>query len=379
MSNTLAFMRNFSVHEGKWRRFQRMNLAVIGILVLLTLIGAATLYSAAGGSVSPWAGKQILRFSIGLAVLFIIALVDVRTWSMLAYPFYMVSLLFLIAVEVMGFIGMGAQRWLDLYVFNLQPSELMKISLVLALARYFHHCTPEQIAQVRTLVLPAVMILLPTFFVMRQPDLGTAVVLLLCGVSLFFVAGVKWWKFVVTGLATGAAMPLFWSLLRDYQKDRILTFLNPERDPLQTGYHIIQSKIALGSGGFWGKGFMQGSQSHLNFLPEKQTDFIFTMLCEEFGFVGGFVVLVLYVLLLVYGFFVAIKSHHAFGRYLALGMTTTLFAYVFINIAMVVGLVPVVGLPLPLLSYGGTAILTLMIGMGLVFSVAIHHDVRMGR
>jgi rod shape determining protein RodA len=367
------------MREGKWHRFQRMNLAVIGILLLLALMGAAMLYSAAGGSISPWAGKQVFRFAVGLVILSVIALVDVRTWSMLAYPFYMVSLLFLIAVEVMGFIGMGAQRWIDLYVFNLQPSELMKISLVLALARYFHHCTPEQIVRVRTLVLPAVMILLPTLFVMRQPDLGTAVILLLCGISLFFVAGVRWWKFVVAGLATGAAMPVFWSLLRDYQKNRILTFLNPERDPLQTGYHIMQSKIALGSGGFWGKGFMQGSQSHLNFLPEKQTDFIFTMLCEEFGFVGGFVVLVLYALLIAYGFFVAIKSHHAFGRYLALGMTTTLFSYVFINMAMVVGLVPVVGLPLPLLSYGGTAMLTLMIGMGLVFSVAIHHDVRMGR
>ncbi|MEI8296328.1 MAG: rod shape-determining protein RodA [Alphaproteobacteria bacterium] len=367
------------MREGKWRRLQRMNLAVVGILVLITLIGAAMLYSAAGGSISPWAGKQLVRFAVGLIILFIIALVDVRTWSMLAYPFYMVSLFFLIAVEAMGFIGMGAQRWLDLYVFNLQPSELMKISLVLALARYLHHCTAEQISHVRTLVLPSLMILLPTLFVMRQPDLGTAIILLISGISLFFVAGVRWWKFVVAGLAVSASMPVFWSLLRDYQKNRILTFLNPEQDPLQTGYHIMQSKIALGSGGFWGKGFMQGTQSHLNFLPEKQTDFIFTMLCEEFGFMGGVIVLLLYVLLIAYGFFVAIKSHHAFGRYLALGMTTTLFSYVFINMAMVVGLVPVVGLPLPLLSYGGTAVLTLMIGMGLVFSVAIHHDVRMGR
>jgi len=375
----LKFMRNFSVHEGKWRRFQRMDFGIITILVILALIGAAILYSAAGGSLSPWAEKHLLRFGIGLVILFIVALIDVRTWSLLAYPFYLVSLFFLIAVEVMGFIGMGAQRWLDLYVFNVQPSELMKISLILALARYFHHCTPEQIVRVRTLILPLLMVFLPMLFVMRQPDLGTAMILLISGISLFFVAGVRIWKFVVAGLAAGAAMPLLWGLLHDYQRNRILTFLNPEQDPLRKGYHIMQSKIALGSGGFWGKGFMQGSQSHLNFLPEKQTDFIFTMLCEEFGFVGGLVVLVLYVLLIIYGFWVAIKSHHAFGRYLALGMATTLFAYVFINMAMVVGLVPVVGLPLPLLSYGGTAILTLMIGMGLVFSVAIHHDVRMGR
>lgn len=375
----LEFMRNFSVREGKWRRLQRMNFGIITVLVLLTLIGAVMLYSAAGGNLSPWAEKQLLRFAIGLGILFIVALVDVRTWSLLAYPFYVVSLVFLIAVEIMGFIGMGAQRWLDLYVFNLQPSELMKISLVLALARYFHHCASEQIGRVHTLILPLIMVFLPMLFVMRQPDLGTAMILLISGVSLFFVAGIRIWKFVVAGVAAAAAMPLFWGLLHDYQKNRILTFLNPEQDPLRKGYHILQSKIALGSGGFWGKGFMQGSQSHLNFLPEKQTDFIFTMLCEEFGFVGGLVVLSLYVLLIAYGFLIAIKSHHAFGRYLALGMTTTLFAYVFINMAMVVGLVPVVGLPLPLLSYGGTAILTLMIGMGLVFSVAIHHDVRMGR
>lgn len=358
---------------------QRLNPAVMVTLITLAFIGAAMLYSAADGHFWPWAGKQLMRFSAGFTLMIVVALVDIRTWSLLAYPFYAASLLFLIAVEIMGFIGMGAQRWIDLYVFNLQPSELMKLSLILALARYFHHCTQEEIFHLRYLLFPAAMILFPALLVMQQPDLGTAVVLMLCGGSLLFVAGVKWWKFAAVFIGIAVAAPVFWNFLRDYQKNRILTFLNPETNPLQSGYHVIQSKIALGSGGFWGKGFLQGTQSHLNFLPAKQTDFIFTMLCEEFGFIGGVCVILLYCVLIGYGFWVAVKSHHAFGRYLALGISAMLFWYVFINIAMVVGLLPVVGVPLPLLSYGGTALLTLMMGMGLLSSVVIHHDVRMGR
>lgn len=365
--------------ETRLNRLKRINGWVLLLMLAITCFGIAMQYSAADGSWSPWAGKQLMRFGVGILILIILAMIDVRTWSFWAYPFYLIALVFLCAVEIMGYVGMGAQRWIDLYVFNLQPSELMKIALILALARYFHHSTQKEIGQVKHLIIPILMILVPAVLVMRQPDLGTAMMLIFCGSGLLFVVGVKWWKFAVVIGSSAAAVPIFWSLLRDYQKNRILTFLNPERDPLHTGYHVTQSKIALGSGGFWGKGFMNGTQSHLNFLPEKQTDFIFTMLCEELGFLGGAIVLMLYGLLMGYGYHVAIKSHHAFGRYLALGMTTTLFFYVFINAAMVVGLVPVVGVPMPLLSYGGTAMLTLMIGMGLVFSVAIHHDVRMGR
>ncbi len=363
----------------KLRRFQRIPLSIILVLITLALIGSMILYSAAEGSIFPWAHRQLVRFIFGLILMLIFAAIDIRTWSFLAYPFYIISLFFLITVEILGFVGMGAQRWLDLYIFNLQPSELMKIALILALARYFHHSSPEEIFKIRNLILPTLMVIVLALLVMRQPDLGTAIILILCGGSLFFVAGVRLWKFAVILSAVFISSPILWNFLRDYQKNRILTFLNPENDPLQKGYQILQAKIALGSGGLWGQGFMQGTQSHLQFLPAKQTDLVFTMLCEEWGFVGGIVILGLYSILFFYGFRVALKSHHPFGRYLALGMTTVFFWYVFINIAMATGLLPVVGVPLPLLSYGGTALLTLMIGMGLIFSVATHYDVRIGR
>lgn len=360
-------------------RIRRLNPFIIGILTLLALIGTVMLYSAAEGSFSPWAGKHLLRFCFGLGVMIAVSLVDIRTWSSLAYPLYGLALLSLIAVDIMGFVGMGAQRWLDLYVFNLQPSELMKLSLILALARYLHSRSQEEIFHLRYLLIPGFMIILPAILVMQQPDLGTAIVLILCGGSIFFIAGVKWWKFAAILAGLSISTPILWTHLKDYQKNRILTFLNPDTNPLHSGYHVIQSKIALGSGGFWGKGFLQGTQSHLNFLPAKQTDFIFTMLCEEFGFIGGLFVVLLYSLLIFYGFSVALRSHHAFGRYLAIGIASMLFWYVFINIAMVAGLIPVVGVPLPLLSYGGTALMTLMTGMGLLASIVNHHDVRIGR
>lgn len=358
---------------------RQINPWIIGLVVLIASIGFLMLYSAANGSMSPWAWKQILRFSIGFVMMLAVALVDSRSWMAYAYPFYCVSLLLLVGVEVMGFVGKGAVRWIDLHIIQLQPSELMKIALILALARYFHKRTLEEIQRLPTLVFPLALILLPTLLAMRQPDLGTAIILILCGSTIFFVAGVQWWKFAITGGGVLAAIPVIWTLLHDYQKKRILTFLNPENDPTNSGYHITQSKIALGSGGVMGKGFLQGTQSHLNFLPEKQTDFIFTMFSEEFGLLGGMALLVLYVALLSYGFRVAMASRKSFGSFVAIGITTTMFLYVFINMAMVMGMLPVVGIPLPLVSYGGTALLTLLIGQGLIFSVALHRDVRIGR
>jgi rod shape determining protein RodA len=296
-----------------------------------------------------------------------------------AYPIYFVSLLLLGAVDVMGAGAMGAQRWIDLKVIQLQPSEIMKVAIVLALARYFHSVGPEQIGRITLLVPPVLMVVAPVLLVLKQPDLGTAIMLLASGGALCFVAGVRWWKFAIVIAGGIGAVPLGWHFLKPYQKARILTFLDPERDPLGTGYHILQSKIALGSGGIFGKGFLQGTQSHLNFLPEKQTDFIFTMLAEEFGIVGGLVLLALYTLLLVYGVAIALRSRNQFGRLLAMGVTVTFFLYVFVNIAMVMGLIPVVGVPLPLISYGGTAMLSILFGFGLVMSVYIHRDVRLGR
>lgn len=358
---------------------RQLNPWVIGVLILIASVGFLMLYSAANGSMTPWAWKQILRFFIGFILMIIVATTDSRSWMSYAYPLYLVALFLIVGVEIMGFVGMGAQRWIDLHIIQLQPSEIMKIALVLALARYFHKRTLTEIHRFSTLLFPLALILMPTLLVMRQPDLGTAVILILCGATLFFVAGVQWWKFIIAGSSVLAAAPVIWMLLYDYQKNRILTFINPENDPSNSGYHVSQSKIALGSGGIMGKGFLEGTQSHLNFLPEKQTDFIFTMFSEEFGLIGGIVLLGLYTMLLAYGFQVAMTSRNSFGRLVAIGMTTIVFLYVFINMAMVMGMLPVVGVPLPFISYGGTALLTLLIGQGLIFSIAIHHNSRIGR
>jgi rod shape determining protein RodA len=296
-------------------------------------------------------------------------------WLQLAYPIYFAVLLLLAAVDVMGAIGMGAQRWLDLYVIQLQPSELMKVAMVLALARYYHNLNFENIGRVLFVFPPLLIILLPVALVMKQPDLGTALMLVFAGGAIMFAAGVRLWMFAVAALGAGGILPVAWGMLRDYQKQRLLTFLNPENDPLGTGYHITQSKIALGSGGMFGKGFMAGTQGHLNFLPEKQTDFIFTMFAEEFGMVGGIVLLGLFVLVLFYGFAIALRSRNHFGRMLALGISITIFLYLFINIGMVMGVLPVVGVPLPLVSYGGTAMLSVLAGCGLLISAYVHRDV----
>jgi rod shape determining protein RodA len=274
---------------------------------------------------------------------------------------------------------MGAQRWIDLKVIQLQPSEVMKVALVLALARYFHGQGEEELARPSALLVPVALVMAPAGLVLKQPDLGTAMMLLMAAGAVFFIAGVRLWMFVVGLVVAASAVPIAWQFLRDYQRRRVLTFLDPESDPLGSGYHILQSKIALGSGGLTGRGFLAGTQSHLSFLPEKQTDFIFTMLAEEFGMLGGLVLLGLFFLLFVYGFAIALRSRNQFGRILAAGLTANLFLYVFINIAMVMGLIPVVGVPLPLISYGGTAMLAVMLAFGLVMSVWIHRDIRIPR
>jgi rod shape determining protein RodA len=324
-----------------------------GLLLLLTCIacmGFAMLYSAANGHWEPWAGKQVARFAVAVVIMIIVATVDLRFWLRSAYLIYIAALLLLIAVEIRGAIGMGAQRWIDLGVIQLQPSEFMKIALVLALARYFSMLTVEEIGRPVRLIPPALFILLPAGLVMKQPDLGTAMMLVLSGGAIFFLAGVRWWKFVLVIAAGVGAAPVAWRFLRDYQKNRILNFLDPENDPLGAGYHSLQSKIAIGSGGLFGKGFMAGSQAHLSFLPEKQTDFIFTMLAEEFGLIGCIVLLAAYTLVFIYGFAIAFRSRNHFGRLLALGLTINVFLYVFINTGMVMGLLPVVGVPLPLIA-----------------------------
>jgi len=375
-------MRIGSADQGRLtlgQRLRQLNWGLVLLLVLLAAIGAAMLYSAANARWDPWASRQIIRFGIGLVLMLVVAVTDIRLWMRYAYALYFLALGLLVAVELMGVIGMGAQRWIDLGVIQLQPSEVMKITLVLALARYFHGARLEEIARPSSLVVPIMLIGAPVALVVRQPDLGTATMLALTAGLMFFVAGVRAWKFSLVIGAVVAAMPLVWSQLHGYQKRRILTFLDPESDPLGAGYQILQSKIALGSGGVFGKGFLGGTQSHLSFLPEKQTDFIFTMLAEEFGMAGGLALLGIYALVLVYGFAISLRVRNQFGRLVVMGITGTFFFYVFINIAMVMGLVPVVGVPLPLVSYGGTAMLSLMIGFGFVLCTYVYRDVRVGR
>ena len=361
------------------QKLWQVNWFLVLFIIILTAIGCAMLYSAGEGSWNPWATRHIIRFLIGLFLMIMVAMTDIRIWMRHAYTLYFLVLGLLIAVEVMGVIGMGAQRWIDLGVIQLQPSEIMKITLVLALARYFHGASLEEIGRSTSLIIPSLLVAAPIVLIIRQPDLGTAVMLMMTAGVIFFLAGVRTWKFGLVIGAILAAMPLAWTMLHGYQKNRILTFLNPESDPLGAGYHIMQSKIALGSGGVFGKGYLSGTQSHLNFLPEKQTDFIFTMLAEEFGMVGGLLLLGIYAIVLIYSFAIALRVHNQFGRLITLGIAGTFFFYVFINIAMVMGLVPVVGVPLPLVSNGGTAMLSLMIGFGFILCAYVHRDVRVGR
>jgi rod shape determining protein RodA len=343
-------------------------------IAAIAAVGFTMLYSAAGGDWDPWASRQAARFALGFAIMIAVATVDVRIWMRAAYPFYALSLAFLVAVEIMGEVGMGAQRWLDLGFVQIQPAELAKIAIVLAIARHFHGLTHEQIGNPLHLIWPLLLAVVPAFLIFKQPKLGTTLVVLATTGIVFFMAGVRIWKFVLVGLAGAAAVPVAWSLLRDYQRNRVLMFLNPESDPLGAGYHIIQSKIALGSGGVWGKGLLGGTQSHLQFLPEKQTDFIFTMLSEEFGLVGGLVLIGLYTVVVLYGLGIAYRARSQFGRLVAIGILSGIYLNALINMAMVMGLVPVVGEPLPLVSYGGTSMLTLLFGVGILIGVYVHRD-----
>ncbi|MDP9128569.1 MAG: rod shape-determining protein RodA [Pseudomonadota bacterium] len=360
-------------------KLRHLNWGLVLLIAIIGMTGVALLYSAGGRNWQPWAGAQLSRFAVGFCIMLTIALVDIRIWLRLAYPLYGLMLFLLVVVEVMGHIGMGAQRWISFGFFVLQPSELMKIALVLAIAKYFHSLSLEDIGHPVKLVAPAAMVLAPVGLVLLQPNLGTAMLLMLASGAMFFAGGVRWWKFLII-IALGCVIaPIAWHHLHDYQKARLMTFLNPGADPLGSGYNILQSKIALGSGGLFGKGFGQGTQNQLQFLPEKHTDFIFVVLAEEFGIIGALFLLGLYFLLLAYGYMIALTSRNQFGRLAAFGLTTSFFLYVFVNVAMVTGTIPVVGIPLPLVSYGGTAMLTLLIGCGLLLGISVHRDVRISR
>jgi len=344
------------------------------LLCALATVGYIALYSAAGGSPEPYASRHLLRFVFGLVLMLSVALVDIRFLARLAWPLYGVGVILLVLVARVGHVGKGAQRWIELGGLQLQPSEMMKIVLVMALASWFHRASWERMGNPLFLLPPAIAVLLPVGLILKEPNLGTAVITAVVGGVVFLGAGMRWWQMLLIVVALGAGAPLAYNHLHDYQRARITTFVNPESDPLGAGYNIIQSKIALGSGGMWGQGYLKGTQGHLNFLPEKQTDFIFTMLAEEFGFVGGLGLLGLLLLIVLGGMAMALRCRHQFGRLVALGIATNFFMYVLVNVAMVMGAIPVGGVPLPLVSHGGSAMITVMLGFGLLMSVHVHRD-----
>jgi rod shape determining protein RodA len=353
----------------------QVNWLYVILLCCLAGVGYVALYSAAGGAPEPYATRHAMRFAMGLVIMLAISLIDIRVIAKLAWPAWFGGVILLVLVLRMGHVGKGAQRWLEIGGLQIQPSELMKLALVLALASWFHRASRERMGNPLFLIPPLIAILIPVGLILKEPNLGTAVITMMLGGAIFFAAGVRWWKFVLVLLPVPLLAQFAYAHMHDYQRARIDTFMHPESDPLGAGYNIIQSKIALGSGGMWGKGFLQGTQGHLDFLPEKQTDFIFTMIGEEFGFAGGIAVMGLLCLIILGGMLIALRCRNQFGRLVALGISCNFFLYVFVNIAMVMGVIPVGGVPLPLVSHGGSAMLTVMVGFGVLMSVHVHRDV----
>jgi rod shape determining protein RodA len=373
MERRLIRETSFGLVSKLWQ----INWIFVLLLCALAGVGYLALYSAGGGP-EPYASRQILRFGFGLVLMLCIAMVDIRFIARLSWPAYGIGIGLLLLVDRMGHVGKGAQRWIELGGMQWQPSEFMKIALVLALASWFHKASWERMGNPLFLFPAVIAVLLPVGLILREPNLGTAVIVAVVGGAVFLGAGLRWWQIAIVVVGIGLATPVAYNHLHDYQRARISTFLNPESDPLGAGYNIIQSKIALGSGGMWGKGFLQGTQGHLDFLPEKQTDFIFTTVAEEFGLVGGLALLTLLSLIVLGGMAMALRCRHQFGRLVALGISTNFFMYVFVNIAMVMGVIPVGGVPLPLVSHGGSAMLMVMVGMGVLMSVHVHRDVEFG-
>ncbi len=356
----------------------RVSWLYVLLICVLAGVGYGALYSAGGGSARPFAGPQSLRFGFGLLMMLGLAMVGPKVLVRLAWPLYGVSMLLLVAVLKMGHVGKGAERWLMLGGMQVQPSELAKIALALALAAWFHRAGHKRMGNPLFLIPPALMVALPVALVLKEPNLGTAVIIAAVGASIFLAAGMRVWQIVLLAAPLPFLAKLAYGHLHDYQKARITTFLHPESDPLGAGYNIIQSKIALGSGGMWGQGFLHGTQGQLNFLPEKQTDFIFTMIAEEWGLVGGLSVMALLLMVILGGMLMALRCRHQFGRLLGLGISMNFFLYCVVNLSMVMGAIPVGGVPLPLISYGGSAMLTVMFGFGLLLSVYVHRDTAFG-
>jgi len=356
-----------------WGKVKSLPIFLIGLIIVITGIGAIALTSAAEGEFYRWADKHVLRFGVLSIGMFIIAFIHLKYWYWTAYPLWVVGMGLLLVVELMGQVGMGAQRWINLGFMNLQPSELMKIAVIMALARYYHDLGKDNVRRYRTLIWPAVIMGAPMGLVMLQPDLGTALMIGMGGIAVLFLAGVPARLFVGGIILMSAVIPLsYMYVLKPYQRKRVDTFLDPSQDPMGAGYHVTQSKIAIGSGGFDGKGYLEGTQARLNFLPEKHTDFIFTLWAEEHGFMGGLLIMGLYIATFIIGGVYAMQAKHIFSRLMILGLTINMSLYVMINIGMVMGSLPVVGVPLPLISYGGSAMLAALICYGLIICARVH-------
>ena len=361
-------------YSSAFAKLQSINYPLLGLIITLFFVGLAALYSISNGDFNSWPLKHSQRFILGLIIFFLVIFFDLRLIFGYAYVIFFLSIISLVIIPFFGIESNGATRWINIAGISLQPSEFVKYTLILALAKYFHSINNDS-SFIKTLIIPLIITIVPVLLVITQPDLGTALIILLGGISLFWISGLNYKYFIVGVFSILCSLPVLWQYLKDYQKDRVLTFFNPERDPLGNGYHIMQSKIALGSGGIFGKGYMEGTQSHLNFLPEMQTDFIFTMLGEEFGYIGTLLLLLIYAALIMISIRLALKSRSLFSKYLSLGVCNVFFIYVFVNIGMVTGLLPVVGVPLPFISYGGSSMLAVMFGFGLLMNCYINRNI----
>jgi len=362
-------------------RLYHINYILLILAISIFCIGLTLLYSAGNGSMEPWANKQLIKFIISVFVFLLVSTINIRFWLGSSYYIYVLSLFLLLLVNFYGNVGMGSQRWLNLGFFNIQPSELIKVSLILVLARFFHREKKSSFyINFKNFIYSLLFISFPAYIIFLQPDLGSSILVIIVSITILFIIGLSLWFFICSTILISILAPLAWIfLLYDYQKNRIFTFLDPLRDPLGSGYHIIQSKIALGSGGAFGKGFLQGTQSHLNFLPEMHTDFIFTLLAEEFGMFGTIILLLLFFILIFYSLIIGLICKSRFACFISIGVAINIFYYVFINTAMVSGLIPIVGVPLPLVSYGGTSMICVMFGLGLVSNAYLFRNEELPR
>ena len=354
-------------------KLKSIDYFLVFLILILAAISFMVMYSTDGGKIAYHTKNHIIRFSVFFVLFLCLSFVRIRFWFSSSYIFYLIILAMLVMVFYFGVTASGSQRWVSLYFINIQPSELMKISIIICLARYYHRMQSSDVQNFKNILQPLVLLTIPCIFVVAQPDLGTAILIAISGTFVMWIAGLNIKYFVYTGIIFIVSAPFVISLLKPYQKLRILTFFNPERDPLGAGYQIIQSKIAIGSGGFFGKGFLKGTQSYLEFLPEKHTDFIFTLYAEEFGFIGCLFLLLIYILLIYRIVRIGFLSRSFFSKLYCFGFSAAIFAYIFVNMSMVLGIVPIVGSPLPILSYGGSSMLTIMIGFAIVMSCKIYN------